>query len=140
MRLGGPGRHAWVVGTFPYGLALTDPHLLWEVIDRFGGTDPLFDAEVDRHFGESAVGCAVVRDVFGNPFRPVTFDSSWLTSTAVSLARGMYDAREFSPMPILADALQDAGCDNDDILGHCRDPKQTHVRGCWVVDMVLGKE
>jgi hypothetical protein len=42
-------------------------------------------------------------------------------------------------MPILADALQDAGCDNEDILNHCRDPKQVHVRGCWVVDLVLGK-
>jgi hypothetical protein len=43
-------------------------------------------------------------------------------------------------MPILADALQDAGCDNEDILNHCRDAKQTHIRGCWVVDVVLGKE
>jgi hypothetical protein len=43
-------------------------------------------------------------------------------------------------MPILADALQDAGCENADILDHCRDAKATHVRGCWVVDLVLGKE
>ena len=55
------------------------------------------------------------------------------------LARTMYDSREFSAMPILADALQDAGCDNDDILAHCRDANQVHVRGCWVVDLVLGK-
>jgi hypothetical protein len=52
----------------------------------------------------------------------------------------MYDFREFSAMPILADALQDAGCDNDEILNHCRDPKQVHVRGCWCVDAILGKE
>jgi len=58
----------------------------------------------------------------------------------VSLARTMYEAREFGAMPILADALQDAGCDNDDILSHCRDANQVHVRGCWVVDLVLGKE
>ena len=51
----------------------------------------------------------------------------------------MYESRDFSAMPILADALQDAGCDNDDILNHCRDPVR-HVRGCWVVDLVLGKE
>jgi hypothetical protein len=51
----------------------------------------------------------------------------------------MYEWREFSAMPILADALQDAGCEDDTILGHCRDPQFTHVRGCWVVDLVLGK-
>jgi hypothetical protein len=51
----------------------------------------------------------------------------------------MYESRNFSAMPILADALQDAGCDNDDILSHCR-IDGPHVRGCWVVDLVLGKE
>jgi hypothetical protein len=81
----------------------------------------------------------ILRDMFGNPFRPVAIDPGWLTSTAVAMARGMYDSRDFSPMPILADALQDAGCDSDDLLNHCRDPQQVHVRGCWVVDLVLGK-
>jgi hypothetical protein len=79
-------------------------------------------------------------DIFGNPFRPVEFSPEWRTDTAVALARQMYESREFSAMPILADALQDAGCDNDDILNHCRDTTLTHVRGCWVVDLVLGKE
>jgi hypothetical protein len=51
----------------------------------------------------------------------------------------MYESRDFTSMPILADALQDAGCDNDELLSHCRDPKQVHVGGCWVVDLVLGK-
>ena len=51
----------------------------------------------------------------------------------------MYDSRDFAPMPILADALQDAGCEHEDILAHCRDANGTHVRGCWVVDLVLGK-
>ncbi len=83
--------------------------------------------------------CRLFRDIFGNPFRPVTVDPSWLTSTVVSLARGIYDERAFDRMPILADALQDAGCDNDDILTHCRGPGP-HVRGCWVVDQLLGKE
>jgi hypothetical protein len=80
-----------------------------------------------------------VQDIFGNPFRPVTLDPVWLTSTVTALARGMYESRDFSGMPILADALQDAGCDSADILDHCRDPKQVHARGCWVVDLVLGK-
>jgi hypothetical protein len=81
----------------------------------------------------------LLRDVFGNPFRPVPFSPEWRTDTAVSLAQQMYDARDFSAMPILADALQDAGCDSDEVLSHCRGPGP-HVRGCWVVDLVLGKE
>lgn len=82
---------------------------------------------------------ALVRDIIGNPFRPVAFDHRWRTSTAVQLARTMYETRDFGPMPILADALQDAGCENADILEHCRDPNGVHVRGCWVVDRILGK-
>jgi hypothetical protein len=82
----------------------------------------------------------LIRDIFGNPFRLIPFSSAWRTTTAVQLARGMYDSRDFSAMPILADALQDAGCDDGDILNHCRDANQVHVRGCWVVDLVLGKE
>jgi len=80
-----------------------------------------------------------VLDVVGNPFRPAAFDPSWRTSTALSLASQMYDSRDFGAMPILADALQDAGCTSDDILGHCRDAHATHVRGCWVVDGVLNR-
>jgi hypothetical protein len=82
----------------------------------------------------------VLRDIFGNPFRPVAFFPEWRTDTAVTLARTTYESREFSAMPILADALQDAGCDSEDVLTHCRDTNATHVRGCWVVDLVLGKE
>ncbi|MBP3956251.1 hypothetical protein J8F10_13255 [Gemmata sp. G18] len=74
------------------------------------------------------------------PFRPVPFSPSWRTSTAVALAAQMYESREFGAMPILADALQDAGCDNADVLSHCRDAGAPHVRGCWVVDLLLGKE
>jgi hypothetical protein len=89
---------------------------------------------------EHAVQAALLRDIFGNPFRPVKFTREWRTDTAVSLARQMYESRDFGAMPILADALQDAGCDSDDILNHCRDPHAVHVRGCWVVDLVSGKQ
>jgi hypothetical protein len=89
--------------------------------------------------GENAAQCRLLRDIFGNPFRPVTLDPEWLTFTVTALARQMYESRDFSAMPILADALQDAGCDSEDILGHCRG-EGPHVRGCWVVDLVLGKE
>jgi hypothetical protein len=95
------------------------------------GADVVAEQEAQTH---------LIRDIFGNPFRPpVTFSPKWRTDTAVSLARTMYDSREFSAMPILADALQDAGCDDATILDHCRGTGP-HVRGCWVVDLVLGKE
>jgi hypothetical protein len=83
---------------------------------------------------------ALLRDIFDNPFRPVAFLPEWCTSTTVSIARQMYDAREFCAMPILADALQDAGCNDQNILNHCRDTTVPHVRGCWVVDLVLDRE
>jgi len=79
-----------------------------------------------------------LRDIIGNLFRPVTFEPTWRTSTAVALAQQMYESRDFSLMPILADALQDAGCDHPDILTHCRGDG-VHVRGCWVADLLLGK-
>src|SRR5262249_13169144 len=60
----------------------------------------------------------LARDIFGNPFRPVSFDPEWRTSTVVSLARSMYESRNFAAMPILSDALQDAGCDHTDIINH----------------------
>ncbi len=88
---------------------------------------------------ESRSLAAIICDIFGNPFRPVVLDLAWRTDTAVSLARGMYESRDFSAMPILADALQDARCDSTDILAHCRSAGP-HVRGCWVVDLVLGRE
>jgi hypothetical protein len=68
-----------------------------------------------------------------------TLDPAWRTSDVVLLAQGIYAERAFDRMPILADALQDAGCDNTDILAHCRDATAPHARGCWVVDLVLGK-
>jgi hypothetical protein len=80
----------------------------------------------------------LLRDIFGNPFRPVAFDPAWRTSDVLALARGIYDEKAFDRMPILADALQDAGCDATELLDHCRGTSP-HVRGCWVVDLVLEK-
>jgi hypothetical protein len=82
----------------------------------------------------------LLREVLGNPYQYQQFSPLWRTSTAVTLAGQMYGSHDFSLMPILAEALQDAGCDDDHILDHCRDRKQTHVRGCWVVDLVLNKK
>ena len=88
---------------------------------------------------EAKLHVSLFRDVFGNPFRLVALDPTWLTSDVLALASQMYELREFSAMPILADALQDAGCTNEDVLTHCRTAGE-HVRGCWVLDLVLGKE
>jgi hypothetical protein len=88
---------------------------------------------------EELAQAGVLRDIFGNLFRAVAFDPRWQTSTAVGLARQMYESRVFGPMPILADALREAGCEDADVLGHCRGDGP-HVRGCWVIDLLLGKE
>jgi len=89
-----------------------------------------------------AANCDLLGDIFGNLFRPVTLDPAWLTwhdGLLVSMAQKMYESRDFSDMAVLADALEEAGCDNADILAHCRQPGE-HVRGCWVLDLLLGKE
>jgi hypothetical protein len=79
-----------------------------------------------------------LRDIV-NPFHSVPIAPEWLTSTVLALARYAYDSGDFSAMPILADAMQDAGCGDTAILDHCR-ADATHVRGCWVLDAVLRKE
>ncbi len=87
---------------------------------------------------ERTAQASLLRDIF-NPFCPATVDHSWLTSSVVALAERIYQERAFDRMPILADALQEAGCDNADILTHCRGDGP-HVKGCWVVDLILGKQ
>lgn len=105
----------------------------WRWLQQFGsaGADQLHD--------EASIQRVLLAELVGNPFHPPTFPPPRLTSTVVALASQMYGSGDFSAMPILADALQDAGCENEDILNHCRDPQGVHVRGCWVVDGVLNK-
>lgn len=79
----------------------------------------------------------LLRDIFGNPFRPVSIDPASLTPVVLELARTIYDKRAFDRLPALAGAIQESGCDNADILSHCRGPGP-HARGCWVIDLVLG--
>jgi hypothetical protein len=107
----------------------------WHVSDVLRATVEAPGATSD----ESSAQADLLRDIFGNTFHKVKFKKEWRTNTVLALARQMYDSRDFSAMPILADALQDAGCDNPEILDHCRGPGP-HVRGCWVVDLVLDKE
>jgi hypothetical protein len=84
---------------------------------------------------------ALLRDVFGPlPFRDVAVDPAWLTwndGTVSKLAAGVYDQGRFTDVAILGDALLDAGCTDADLLDHCRQPG-SHVRGCWVIDLLAG--
>jgi hypothetical protein len=80
--------------------------------------------------------CGYVRDVFGDPFDPAALSPAWRTPDVRTLARGIYDERDWGRMPVLADALLDAGCDDERVLGHCRE--RLHARGCWLLDGVLG--
>ena len=98
---------------------------------------PAFQAALEAH---KVVLLERVGEIAGNPFRRTHFAPEWRTDTVRAIATQMYDSREFSAMPILADALQDAGCDHEDLLRHCRDASATHVRGCWALDLVLDLE
>jgi hypothetical protein len=96
-----------------------------------------------RQDRERAAQAALLRDVFGNPFRPTpTADPAWLAwngGTVRRLAEAIYEGRALDRLPVLADALEDAGCTDWHIVSHCRSGG-AHVRGCWVIDLLLGKE
>jgi hypothetical protein len=117
------------MGLFRVGWAWSKGNLPDEKVDEY----------VRTKFGERRAQCDLLRDIFGNPFRPVVFDPKWRTEDALGLSCGIYEDRAFDRLPLLADALMDAGCDDEQVLGHCRSDGP-HVRGCWVVDLVLGKE
>jgi hypothetical protein len=133
------GRYSWEPPYYAAEAPLSCLHQAARYAVRRAIQAAWLTSQPSRNVVWAGITTALLRDIFGNPFRPVAFSPSWRTDTAIALARTMYESREFGAMPILADALQDAGCDNTDILSHCRDAKQAHVRGCWVVDLVLGK-
>jgi len=81
----------------------------------------------------------VLLDLAGDPFRPIEFLLEWRTSTVLALAKSMAESRDFAVMPILADALEDAGCEAEEVLSHCRG-SGPHYLGCWVMDGVLADE
>jgi hypothetical protein len=87
---------------------------------------------------ERAAQCHLLREIFHGPRRAVYLRGHWRTATILNLASAIYNDRRFEEFPILADALMDAGCHDAEILGHSRQPGP-HVRGCWVVDLLLGK-
>jgi hypothetical protein len=79
-----------------------------------------------------------LRDIFGNPFRPINLDRAWLTPRIISFGQAVYEERAFDRLPLLADALEEVGCTDDNILDHLRLPGP-HTRGCWPLDAILGK-
>jgi hypothetical protein len=85
---------------------------------------------------ERAAQAELLRCIFGNPFRPVDLSPSWVTPAVTGLADTIYQERAFDLLPVLADALEEAGCDNAEILHHSRS-KTSHARGCWIVDLLL---
>lgn len=88
---------------------------------------------------EFAAQADLLRDIFCNPFRTPVLDRRWRTADVLGIARGIYEDRDFSRMPILGDALLDAGCDDDQVLAHCRSDRP-HVKGCWVVDLLTDRK
>jgi hypothetical protein len=113
-----------------------DPHAVRHAADRVIVATQIRDSVVPNNVRNWVPDA--LREIVGNPFRPVAFSPSWRTSTTIALARQVYETREFTAMPILADALQDAGCETAAVLQHCRGD-YSHVRGCWVIDQVFGK-
>jgi hypothetical protein len=108
---------------------------------RFDPQKEFFRGAADREGRtERKARAELVRELFGNPFRPAAAPA-WRVgedSTALRLAQAIYRERRFADLPILADALEEAGCDHADALAHCRSGGE-HVCGCWVVDLLLGK-
>jgi hypothetical protein len=92
--------------------------------------------QLDNWIARNLHDADLIRDIFRHPDQPYWFAPAWRTGDVNGLARSMYESRDFSGMPALADALVEAGCSDEDILAHCRS-EERHVRGCWVVDMIL---
>jgi hypothetical protein len=126
----------------PFSAAMAVAH--WNREDDADGIDwRVFEAESRKQ-------AVVLREIAGNPFLEISAEPAWLawnSGCVVKLAEAIYQERELPTgsldnalLAILADALEDAGCANQDILGHCREQGGVHVRGCWVIDVLLGKE
>lgn len=140
---------AWAVNAHPRDFARQPSSLYFAAIAAWlavgkctGATSRAAGVAAAHHAGdenaERREQAHLLRDLFGNPFRPLGISPSCRTASVVAQARSIYDERTFDRLPILADALEEAGCTNPDVLEHCR-ALGPHVRGCWVVDLILGK-
>jgi hypothetical protein len=139
------GRHDWI--DVPHCAAMAagfaallpvDPPVVEIAWVDFLTMTPTFQG---AYQAEGQAQVCLARDIFGNPFRPGAIDPVWLrwdSGAVMRLAQAIDDKQVFDRLPVLAEALEDAGCTDAAILDHCRGPGP-HVRGCWVVDLILGK-
>jgi hypothetical protein len=130
---------AWMAAAWSADLSGNVADCFWLVAMQ-GALPPAWDGVAKRM--AATTQAHMLRDVFGNPFRPASVDEEWLRwsdGVVSKIAQGIYDEHAFDRLPILHDALLDAGCDAEDIIAHCRS-EGPHVRGCWVIDLILGKE
>jgi hypothetical protein len=134
----GPATCCWDIA--PYS-----PKAAQEAVDQMLMTleDECFDGEMPekQSKAENRILTDLLREIVGNPFHPAVIAPTilhWNDGTVSKLAQGIYDDRAFDRLPILADALEEAGCTDAELLAHCRQPG-SHVRGCWVIDLLLGK-
>jgi hypothetical protein len=140
---------ARLVGAWGKGLALVPAELApatWQAMSLPAWWAVRADEAEDREFlrAREAVQrqeqCRLLREILGNPFRPPTVDRTWLSwggGAAARVARAVYEESAFDQLPILADALEEAGCGDAELLTHLRS-EGPHVRGCWALDAVLG--
>jgi hypothetical protein len=105
--------------------------ILWQAQEQANKNREQAEAE------EEKIQCDLFRDIFRYPFDSPLFSPEWRTSTVLSIAQKIYDERTFDGLPILADALEEAGCDDTELLTHCRSSRP-RVWGCWALDLILG--
>jgi hypothetical protein len=133
----------WAAGMAATYVSFPDGSLM-SLVDGMTATANDAAAELDPSASHNTMGremaeqAQLVRDIFGNPFRQMAFESSWRTPTVIRLAQTLYDRRVIDRMSSMADALEEVRCTNADILAHCRAPGP-HVRGCWAVDLILDR-
>ncbi|HYT87605.1 MAG TPA: hypothetical protein VEL76_02695 [Gemmataceae bacterium] len=109
-----------------------------EAIGWLGVSGDYCDAEAEAR--ERGVQAALLRDIVGPLlFRQITLNHCWRTPAVVGLAKSINQERRFDDLPILGDALEESGCDNEDVLRHCRQETVPHVHGCWLLDLLLAK-
>lgn len=121
---------AWAVTQASAWVAAWDA--AWDARHAVRGRVPGTDYEKERLW-QGGMLC----DLVGDPARPARVEAAWLTHDVLGLARVVYDEARYGDLPILGDALLDAGCGDEAILAHCRS-REPHYRGCWVVDALLG--
>lgn len=115
---------------FAAGYALSSPRRAFVHAARAAREEP----------AERLAQCRLLRELFGNPFRPFFLEPEWRTPAVLAIASHVYQHEAFAELPVLADALEDSGCLDEQLLDHCRTTPAGHIRGCWAVDAVLAKD